>query len=48
MDADERLRLALDRVSAALREVVEELQVTDAYDVALVPATSKEGAGDGP
>jgi hypothetical protein len=48
MDVDERLRLALDRVSAALREVVEELQVTDAYDFALVPATSKEGAGDGP
>ena len=29
MDTDERLRLALDRVSAALREVVEELQVTE-------------------
>jgi hypothetical protein len=29
MDGDERLRLALDRVSAALREVVEELQVTE-------------------
>jgi catechol 1,2-dioxygenase len=29
MDADERLRLAVDRVSAALRETVEELQVTE-------------------
>jgi protocatechuate 3,4-dioxygenase beta subunit len=29
MDTDERLRLALDRVSAALREVVEEFQVTE-------------------
>jgi hypothetical protein len=48
MDGDERLRLALDRVSAALRELVEGLQVTDAYDFALVPATSKEGAGDEP
>jgi protocatechuate 3,4-dioxygenase beta subunit len=29
MDADERLRLAVDRVSAALRGVVDELQVTE-------------------
>jgi catechol 1,2-dioxygenase len=29
MDADERLRLALDQVSAALREVVEKLQITE-------------------
>ena len=36
------------RVSAALRELVEGLQVTDAYDFAVVPATSKEGAGDEP
>jgi catechol 1,2-dioxygenase len=29
MDADDRLRLAVDRVSAALREVVEELQISE-------------------
>ena len=29
MDADERLRLTIDRVSATLGELVEELQVTE-------------------